>query len=73
MIASSHSADKKVHEIAALDNRVKELKSEYVDVRMKLMRAKMESRITREMAPRGLKPSQTPPVKIQITTQADGR
>ena len=40
MIASSHSADKKVHYIAELNNDVKELKSEYVDVRMKLMQAK---------------------------------
>ena len=29
MIGSSHSADRKVHEIAALNNEVKELKSEY--------------------------------------------
>ncbi len=68
MIASSHSADKKVHKIAALNNQVKELKSEYVDVRMKLAKAKMESRVIRAMASRGLAPSETPPVKIQITT-----
>lgn len=72
MIASSHSADKKVHKIAALNNQVKELKSEYVDVRMKLMRSKMESRIIRAMAARGLAPSETPPVKIQISS-ANGR
>ena len=72
MIASSHSADKKVHRIAALNNQVKELKSEYVDVRMKLMRAKMESRIIRAMAPRGLAPSTTPPIKIQITNGSNG-
>lgn len=72
MIASSHSADKKVHRIAALNNQVKELKSEYVDVRMKLMRSKMESRIIRAMAPRGLAPSTTPPIKIQITNGSNG-
>lgn len=66
MIASSHQADKKVHEIARLSNEVKELKSEYVDVRMKLMQAKMESRIIRAMADRGLHPSETPPQKIII-------
>jgi len=66
MIASSHQADKKVHEIARLSNEVKELKSEYVDVRMRLMQAKMESRIIQAMAQRGLQPSETPPQKIII-------
>lgn len=66
MIASSHSADKKVHRISKLNNEVKELKSEYVDVRMRLMRAKMESKIIAAMENRGLKPSVTPPQKIRI-------
>jgi len=69
MIASSHSADKKVHKIAQLNNDVKELKSEYLDVRMILMRSKMESEIIASMAKRGLQPSITPPQKILITTK----
>lgn len=69
MIASSHSADKKVHQIAGLSNDVKELKSEYVDVRMKLMQSRMESKIIKAMANRGLAPSETPPQKIMITTK----
>ncbi|KAA3621471.1 MAG: S-adenosyl-methyltransferase [Flavobacterium sp.] len=68
MIASSHSADKKVHRIAQLNNEVKELKSEYVDIRMKLMQTKMESRIIKAMAARGLQPPVTPPQKIRIIT-----
>lgn len=66
MIASSHQADKKVHEIARLNNEVKELKSEYVDVRMKLMQAKLETKIIRAMEKRGLFPSEIPPQKIII-------
>ena len=66
MIASSHSADKKVHKIAKLNNDVKELKSEYVDVRMKLMQVKMESKIISAMENRGLYPSVLPPQKIKI-------
>ena len=66
MIASSHSADKKVHYIAKLNNDVKELKSEYVDVRMKLMQAKMESKIISSLENRGLFPSVLPPQKIMI-------
>lgn len=69
MIASSHSADKKVHKIAQLNNDVKELKSEYLDVRMILMRSKMESEIIASMSKRGLQPSITPPQKILITTK----
>ncbi len=67
MIASSHSADRKVHRIAELNNDVKELKSEYVDLRMKLMQLRMESRIITAMSQRGLEPSVTPPQKIKIT------
>lgn len=69
MIASSHTADRKVHRIAKLSNEVKELKSEYVDVRMKLMQSKMESKIIKAMEKRGLEPSETPPQKIKITTK----
>lgn len=69
MIASSHSADKKVHRIAELNDEVKELKSEYLDVRKQLMQAKMESRIAAAMAGRGLQPSQTPPQKIKIVSK----
>jgi len=68
MIASSHSADKKVHRIAQLNNDVKELKSEYVDVRMTLMQTKLESKIIKAMEKRGLKPSLMPPQKIKIIT-----
>ena len=69
MIASSHSADKKVHRIAQLNDDVKELKSEYLDVRMILMRSKMESEIIASMSKRGLQPSMLPPQKILITTK----
>ena len=66
MIASSPQADKKVHQIARLSNQVKELKSEYVDVRMQLMQAKMESKIIKAMESRDLFPSEIPPQKVII-------
>lgn len=71
MIASSHSADRKVHQIAKLSNEVKELKSEYVDIRMKLMQSKMESKIINAMSMRGLAPSETAPQKIKIITKGE--
>ena len=66
MIASSHSAERKVHNIAALSNEVRELRSEHIEVRSALMKLKMESTLSNKMAARGIKPSETPPSKITI-------
>lgn len=66
MIACSHSAERKVHKIAALNNEVRELRSEHIEVRSALMKLKMESTLTNRMAGRGIKPSETPPHKIKI-------
>ena len=69
MIASSHSADKKVYEIAALKEEVKELRSEFVDGRRKLMSLKMESSVIRKLTEKGLSPSDVPPKKIKVKSQ----
>lgn len=66
MIASSHSADKKVHDIAKLSNQVKELRSAFVDGRTRLMRIKMESRVMLKMNKQGLELSTIPPKKIIV-------
>ncbi|MEW4923709.1 FtsL-like putative cell division protein [Algibacter sp. 2305UL17-15] len=66
MIASSHSADKKVHEIARLTNEVKEMRSAFVDGRSRLMRLKMESAVVAKMKEEGLAPSVNPPQKIKV-------
>ncbi|MCG2418479.1 S-adenosyl-methyltransferase [Aequorivita sp. F47161] len=71
MISSSHSADKKVHVISKLNAQVKELKSEYVDVRMMLMQSRMESKIIAAMERRGLQPSSNPPKRIRIIEEED--
>ncbi len=66
MIASSHSADKKVYEIARLKNEVKEMRSAFVDGRSKLMRLKMESHVIKAMKGKGLSISEDPPKKIKV-------
>ncbi|MFK5972962.1 MAG: FtsL-like putative cell division protein [Flavobacteriaceae bacterium] len=66
MIASSHSADKKVHQIASLSEKVKELRSEYVDVRSDMQRLKLESTIAQAVKEKGLFPSEEPPRKIRV-------
>lgn len=69
MIASSHSADKKVHEIARLNNEVKELRSAFVEGREKLMGLKMESSVLIKMTEKGLGSSINPPKKIKVKSQ----
>jgi hypothetical protein len=66
MISSSHSADKKVHKIAALNEEVKELRSEFVDVRSDVQQLKLESTILGAVAEKGLFPSEAPPKKIMV-------
>lgn len=69
MIASSHSADKKVYEIARMNNEVKELRSAFVDGRSKLMKLKMESNVVREVAEKEIFSSPNPPQKIRVKKQ----
>ena len=66
MIASSHSADKKVHEIASLSEKVKELRSEFVDTRSSLQQLKLESKIKQQVEGLGSNPSKNPPKKIKV-------
>ena len=69
MIASSHSVDKKVIEIARLNEEVKELRSEFVDTRFRLQKQKLESDVTSKVRAKGLAPSNEPLKKIKIATQ----
>lgn len=66
MIASSHSADKKVLQIAEISLEVKELRSEFVDTRKQLMQMKMESSIARKVKPKGITTSSQPPTKLIV-------
>lgn len=71
MIASSHSADKKVYEIAKLTNEVKELRSAFVDKRGTLMRLKKESFVEAVMKEKGIGISLNPPTKIIVKSQPE--
>lgn len=66
MIACSHNAERKVHEIAKRSAVVQELRSEFVDQRQQLMQLKMESNISSRLEERGVKALSTPPQKIMI-------
>ncbi|ANH60236.1 FtsL-like putative cell division protein [Dokdonia donghaensis] len=68
MIASSHRADEKVHEIADLKDEVAELRSESVDSRVNLWKLKTSSSVAKALEARGVKPSNIPPKKIKVKT-----
>lgn len=66
MIYSSHSAERKVYQIAEITNEVKELRSQFVDARTRVMKLKMESTIIKKMKKRGIAPASEPPFKIIV-------
>ena len=66
IIANANNYDKKIYQIAKLSNKVKELRSEFVDKRSELMKLKLESTIVEKMVERNVFPSQVPPKKIRV-------
>lgn len=71
MIGSSHSADKKVHQIAALNEEVKELRSEFVDTRSDVQQLKLESTVMQIVEGKGLYPSEVPPKQIKVKSNKE--
>lgn len=71
MIASSHSADRKVHRLAALNEEVRELRSEFVDMRSDVQRLKLESTVREAVVQDSLFPSETPPKKIKVIASSE--
>lgn len=69
MIYSAHKADRKIFEIAELNQLKRELREEHHDRETFLMRMKMESNIREEVKKLGLEQSKTPPKKIKVTTK----
>ena len=66
MIGSSHSIDKKVQGIAALNKEMRELRSAFVATRSDLMKLKMESSIIKKLEAKGLFIAENPPQKILV-------
>ncbi len=66
IIFASHSADKKVHQIAALNEEVKELRNQFFDVHKDVQRMKLESKIAEKLSNDELYPSEVPPKKIRV-------
>lgn len=69
MIASAHSSDKKVMEIAELNKEIKELRAEFVDTRSISMKMRLESTVRKKVGENGILPSETPPSVIKVTSK----
>ena len=72
MIASGHAADRKIFQIAQLNDDLKMLKSKFVEQRTTLMNLKMETKIIRELAPLGIGPAKSRPIKIVVKQEFNG-
>jgi hypothetical protein len=66
MIANIHFFESKLTKIVKLQAEIKELRSEFVDVRSRLMQLKMESNVSKKMEAIEIYPSDVPPVKIKV-------
>lgn len=66
MIAGSHSSERKVHHLAKLHKEVRELRSEFIDARKRLMEMKMESSVINKLESTGIAPSEEPPIELRV-------
>ena len=66
MIASSHSADRKVHEIEQLSEARQELEAEYTETKEKLTDLSLESKVLRKAKELGLNAPTERPDKIVV-------
>ena len=66
MIASGHSADRKIFTIAAYNNELKALKSVFVEQKTRLMHVKKETTVVQTLRSSGLGSAQIPPIKIEV-------
>lgn len=66
-IANSHQADKVIVNTARLQNRVKELRSEYISLKKELMSNSRQTEVQKKVAQSGLKSIKIQPVTIYTT------
>ncbi len=72
MIYTGHSYERKVHKLAALNEKVTELHSEYTDLERRLMFMQMESTVAKQIEKKGIAPAKNPPQKIIIVKDING-
>ena len=68
-IGYSHSADRKVNQITQLNEEVNSLKSQFVDIRSKLQKERLESSLLERLETRGLKQHAKPPQRLKVSVE----
>lgn len=66
MIATSHSAERKVYELASKKQQLKKYRSEFAMGRSHLMKLKMESYVKSKVKDMQLIPPSEPPIKLVV-------
>ena len=66
-IASGHNADKKIYQIANLNNELKRVKSEFVENKSELMFLKLETRVAKRLLEIGVGPSKEQPLRLKYS------
>ena len=69
MIASSHSVDKKIHDIARLNEELKVLQNSYVNTRTQVQQLQTKAYIEKKVKPRGLISPNIMPQKIRVLSE----
>ena len=69
IINLSHTADAKVKKIVRLNKEVKALRSEYVELKTKVIKEKMATEVIQKLKSKGFVPSKKQPVKIKLETK----
>ena len=69
IINLSHEADAKVKKIVRLNKEVKALRSEYVELKAKVIKKKMASEVIQRLKSKGFVPSKEQPVRIKFKTK----
>ncbi len=68
-INSGHRLEVKVHKMETMRTEMKELNSQYIDTRSRLMNESARSKVVFRASALGLVESHTPPKKIRITNE----
>lgn len=69
MIACSHDAERKVHQIARLNKEVKDLRSESIEAKKNVMKLKMKSSIEEKVLPLGMITANEPAKKLKVSVE----
>ena len=69
IINMSHMSDTKVKKIVRLNKEVKALRSEYVDLKAKVIKEKTATEVIERLKSKGFVPSKKQPVKIKLETK----